>query len=394
VNNYVADFINQESTTHFRRMIIVVNTISFFTSAGNDFFYDYCVKTAIAQPEQQFIFIMNGSLDEQLNRLPNAVQVVSVPRGNNPFMWKLWLNYTLPKIAKKYKADQIINIAGICSLRTKLPQYLFISDVSFLQFPAFFSKNQQAYFKNNLPVFLSNANKIITASNYLSEEIIKLYSIDATKVITFPLKENYQFKTINWREKDAVKEKYAERKEFFLFTGEIHPKNCLVNLLKAFSFFKERQKSNMQLLIIAKGIAANDRFLQSVKSYKYRSEVKILLDLPETEAAKITAATYAFVYPSLYDGIAMFAFEAMQCGVPVITSRAGAMEEIAGNAALYLEPENFEDIAQKMMLIFKDETFRNKLIENGKLRVEQLRSENMNDPVWESILNSPKQVAP
>ena len=143
----------------------------------------------------------------------------------------------------------------------------------------------------------------------------------------------------------------------------------------------------MQLIIIPRGIAAKDTFMQNFKSYKYRSEVKILLYLPETEAAKITAAAYAIVCPALYDGMAMFSFLAMQCNAPVISSRNGALEEIAGNAALYLNPENFEDIAEKMMLVFKDEPFRNKLIENGKLRVEQLRVQNMNDPIWQSILN-------
>jgi glycosyltransferase involved in cell wall biosynthesis len=146
----------------------------------------------------------------------------------------------------------------------------------------------------------------------------------------------------------------------------------------------------MQLILIGKGMAAKDSFLTSVKSYKYRSEVKILLDLPETEAAKITAAAYAIVLPALYEGMAIFSFQAMQCGAPVISSRNGAMEEIAGNAALYVDPENFEDIAQKMMLVFKDETFRNKLIDNGKLRVDQLREQHTHDPIWESILNGVK----
>ena len=371
-------------------MILVVNTNSFFTSAGNSFFYDYLVNTALAQPEHQFVFILKDALDEQLNDLKNVAQVISTPIGKHSFLWQFWLNYTLPKIANKHKADMIIHIGGLCSFKSKLPQYVFISDLSFLNFPKFFSSNQLRYLKNKMPAFLGKANKIITASYYLTKEITERYSIEATKIIAFPLKENYHFQPINWREKDAVKEQYAERKEFFLFTGEIHPKNCLVNLLKAFSFFKERQKSNMQLVIIAKGIAAKDTFMQNFKSYKYRSEVKILLDLPETEAAKITAATYALVLPALYEGMAMFPFQAMQCHAPVISSRNGAMEEIAGNASLYLDPENFEDIAQKMMLVFKDETFRSKLIDNGKLRVEQLREQNMHDPIWNSILNSLK----
>ena len=140
----------------------------------------------------------------------------------------------------------------------------------------------------------------------------------------------------------------------------------------------------MQLIIACTTLTENDPFMESLKTYKYRKEINVLTDLPEKELAKITAAAYAFIYPSRYAGMALPALQAMQCRVPVITSTAGALTETCGDAALYMDAENFEDIADKMMLLFKDENLRSEFINKGSLIVHQHNKSN--DRLWEGIL--------
>ena len=359
-------------------MIIVINSTHFIPFAGGNFFDDYFANFAASKPQHQFIFIMPATPVEQLITSNNIIQVGSYPKAKNALMWKLWLNYTLPAIALKYNADVLIHTGGVCSLRTRLPQCLVISDLSFLHFPQFFQKKQLRFLKKNMPAFLNRARVIVTVSDFITKEIEQHYSIDKQKIHTLSLMAGDLYQPIDWIEKEAVKEMYAEGKEYFLFSGDIHPRHHLVNLLKAFSFFKKRQKSNMQLIITAKAVSANDPFIENFKTYKYRKEVKVLLDLPEKDLAKITAAAYAFLYPCMYEGLAIFALQAMQCEVPVITSNTGALIETTGDAVLYVDPENFEDIADKMMLVFKDETKRTELIKKGKLIVEK----NKTDELW------------
>jgi len=141
----------------------------------------------------------------------------------------------------------------------------------------------------------------------------------------------------------------------------------------------------MQLIILSNAVADNNPFLEIINTYKYRKEVKILLDLPIVEAVKITAAAYAFIYPTLYDAMPITPLQAMQCDVPVVSSNVGAIEEMTGDASLKTDSENFEDIAQKMMLIFKDETLRNQLIINGQTLIEQIQVNNLNEQWWKII---------
>jgi len=369
-------------------MTIAINLSNFIPVAGNDFFHSFFVNLAASKPEHQFIFITNDALAGQLNDTTNIVRIISSPKIHNPIFWKIWLDYTLPNIVRKYKTDLIIHTGTVCSLRTQLPQFLFICDLSFSMFPAFFKKQQQRFLKKNMPTFLDNAAGIVTASDFLTRELIDRFAVDANKISRFQITPADDYEPANWYEKDLIKSRYTEDKEFFLFTGEIHPRNNLVNLLKAFTFFKNRQKSNMQLIILSQSVADDDPFLEIFNTYKYRKEVKILLDLPLAESAKITAAAYAFIYPTLYDSMPVFALQAMQCDVPVVTSNVGAMEEMTDNASLKTDPENFEDIAQKMMLIFKDETLRNKLVENGQPIIAQMRANKQNEQWWQIIEQS------
>ena len=363
-------------------MTIAINLSNFIPAAGNDFFQSYFETFAASKPEHQFVLITSTVAGKRIAKPKNIIRVISSPRMNHPFFWKIWLNSTLPNIARKHNANLIIQTGNVSSLRTRLPQFMFISDLSFSLFPTFFKKQQERFLKKNISAFLHESAGIVTTSDFLTRELTNRFAVETNKISRFHITPADEYESANWYEKDLTKSKYTEEKEFFLFSGEIHPRNNLVNLLKAFTFFKTRQKSNMQLIILSKSVADNNPFLEIFNTYKFRKEVKILLDLPEDESAKITAAAYAFIYPTFYEAMPIFPLQAMQCGVPVVTSNVGAIDEVTGDASLKTDPESFEDIAQKMMLIFKDETMRSKLILNGQTILEQMQANNPNEQWW------------
>lgn len=370
-------------------MIIAINSTPFIKAEGNDFLLKYFVTIALSKPEHQFIFITPLAIEKQAINAANIKNVISSPKAGNYVAWKFWLDYTLPAIIKKYAANILIHTDGACSLRGKARQYLFITDLSFLYVPQFFSKLQLFFFKRNIRLFLEKATSIITTSDFLAKEIMQRFSIKEKKIHSFLLNAGDEFKPIDWNEKEVIKEKYSGGKEYFLFSGEIHPRNNLLNLLKAFSFFKNRQKSNMQLIITAHAILPDNLFLKDFKTYKYRSDVKILTDLPETEIVNITGAAYAFIYPVQHQGVATYLLQSMQCGVPVVTSNTVTLSEIAGDAALYANAAQFEDIADKMMLVFKDETKRAELIKMGCSVIKKINESSQGDLLWNIICKEP-----
>ena len=333
------------------------------------------LKIIHTNPEHSFFFIADGIADKGLVSKNSSI-IAAAPKSANSLLWKIWYSYKLPSLLKKYKADVFVNIDSICSLKTNVPQCLVVPNLSMPGDSSFYKKNTAAFFKK--------VSLIITFSQFVKNEICKTYKV-ATEKVEVIYTGAYDF-FLPDNEKENIKERYTEGKEYFLFTGEINTANNLVNLLKAFSFFKKRQKSNMQLIIATTTISPNNAFIKSLNSYKYRNDVKLMVDMQEEELVKIIATAYAFVYATEQNGFYVPLLQAMQCGIPVIVSNTLLMNEICGDAALFTDPTIFENIADKMMLVFKDENRRNELIIKGKKQAAQFPLTLTNQSLWRSIV--------
>lgn len=138
----------------------------------------------------------------------------------------------------------------------------------------------------------------------------------------------------------------------------------------------------MQLIIAGN---AGEMFKKELKTYKLRSDLILLEDLPTVELAKITAAAYALVFPLTYADFAIAPVQALKCGVPLIVSRTGALPGIFGDTALYCDPGNFEDIAETMMRVFKEEDQARLRVLAGKTLAEQFSWDKSAEILMQSI---------
>jgi hypothetical protein len=322
-----------------------------------EFIYSILNQLTEKFPQHQFIYFFDRPYDEKIVFTKNVMPVVAGPKTSSILCLQYWFNYRIPGLLRKHKADVFVSMEGICSLRTKVPQCLIISDLSFLTHPQQLKKYQARFYTKFTPAFLAKAKGIATVSTFTKSLIANRYKINADEIAVINPVIDAIFTPLNWEEKEHIKEKYAEGKAYFLCSGNSN----LINLLKAFSFFKKRQKSNMLLLIESPDKA---------------------------ELAKITASAYAMVYPVLYDDMALPALQAIQCNVPVVISDAGALPSVFGEAALYVNPDSHEDIAQKMMLVFKDEDKANELVKAGNELLQQYQPGKTADLLMQCILKA------
>ena len=370
-------------------MVIAINTrVLSGNSAIRQLLIDCCEMIAVNHPEHEFIFIAEKDFKEQNNSLGNVKKIVLPQQSNNPLLWKLWYNYKLPSLLKKANTNILISADGVCSLRTKVQQCLLVNDLAFLHHPEWYSKKYLRFIKSSTSDFLHTAKTIITYSDVLKKEIINRYSIIENSITVIPAASEKKYQPVNQETREEVKEKYTEGKEYFLFNGAIHPRSNLVNLLKAFSLFKKRQKSNMQLVIASPDPSADIAFVESIQSYKYRAEVKLLNNLDETSLTEITASAYACINTSpLHNEIAGL-LNAMECEVPVIAGNLKVAIEVLGDAALLVNPELPENIAEKLMLLYKDENKRNELVKKGLEQSAKYSLTKTADKFWQNILTT------
>ena len=374
-------------------MVIAVNTRFLITGElegyGN-FIFETFKRITRNNPEHQFIFIFDRPFDDRFVFGENVNAVVTGPAARHPLLWKLWYDVKVPAVLKKYKADVFVSCDGFCSLHTKVPQCLLVHDLAFLHHPSFIKKSHLFYYKRYTPKFLNKATSIATVSEFIKQDIITKYKTDVDKIDVVFEGANEIFQPVSDEDKISTKNKYTEGKEYFLYAGSIAPRKNLTKLLKAFSVFKKRQQTNMKLVIAGRLDRKYESFKENLKSYKYRNDVLMTGFLEEGDLVKIMGSACGFVYPSLYESFGVLVLEAMRCDVPVITTANSAMQEITKDAALYADVNNHTDIAEKMMMLYKDENLRKELIQKGKQVAAEYNWDRTAVLLWQSILRTAK----
>ena len=342
-----------------------------------------------SNPSHEFLFIFDRPYDERFLFSPNVKAVVAGPPARHPLLWKFWYDVKVPSILKKYKADVFFSADGFCSLHTTVPQAIVVHDLAFLHDRSFMKTSHFLFYRKYSEKFMKKAARIATVSAHTRKDILAQYpSIPQDKIDIIYSASKTSFSPLTPDEKMLVKERYTNGQEYFIYAGAIHPRKNLLNLLKAFSIFKKRQKSSMKLVLAGRLAWKYDSFLKDLQHYKFREDVVLTGYIPEEELVKLMASAYALVYTSFHEGFGVPVLEAMRCGVPVLTSVDSAMQEIAGDAALYADPKDHQSIAEGMMRLYKDETLAQQFGRKG-IEVEKSFSWDRTAALlWESILRA------
>ena len=376
-------------------MVIAVNTRFLLHEQleGFGYFTKEVLQYLTRQHSQhRFHFLFDRPHGNEFIFSQNIYQHVISPPARHPLLWKFWYDVKVTLLLKQIKADVFLSPDGQCSLTTRVPQCLVVHDLGFLHFPEGYKKSHLAYLKYYTPKFIQKAKTVATVSQFSKEDIIRQYQTAAEKISVVYSAAKEIFHPTSYEEQAMIKEKYTGGTEFFIYTGAIHPRKNLINLLKAFSIFKRRLQSSMKLVLTGRLAWKNDEFLKLLETYKYKNDVVLTGYIKEKELANLMAAAYAMVYPSFFEGFGVPVIEAMQCHVPVLTSKNSSMQEISEGAALYFDPNDIDDIADKLMLIYKDENRRKALIEKGKSIASKYTWQRTADLLWECLMKTADDV--
>jgi len=367
-------------------MQIAVDT-RFLQSAENPgyakFTSEVFCRLANQHTEHRFLFLQDKVHDASFALPENVTTVTITPEPKNLITYKWWYDVKLPLALKKHQPDLFIGSYGFCSLSTPIPQVLIVHDLAFLHKGLAGAASGKNFYKKYFPAFIKRSKAVATLSGFVKEEIESKYTSDTTiKVISSGAADH--FKPMEWEQREQIKEQYTAGCEYFVFTAGFEPASRLLNVLKAFSLFKKRQKTNMKLVITGE-LAFYKKEFEKLNTYKYRNELVILENLTGIEKAKVVAAAYAFIFTTGYPGFAAPVVEALQCEVPVIASAKTSAQEIAADAALYVDAGKPEEIAEEMKRVFKDEQLRSKLITAGKERAKLFTWNNTTTLLWQLI---------
>lgn len=371
-------------------MLIAINAI-FFQQNNLEGYGHYAKeifsRMVLAHPEHDFLLVFDRPYNQTFIIASNvkAIQVGPAARHVPAFLY--WYNVAAVLALKKYKPAIWIQPYGFCSLTTRVPQLLVVHDLAFKHFPKYIHWHQRWHYNMFTPKFLQKATSIITVSEHAKKDIEQQYPLIKKSIKIIPGAAREGFKPLSWEEKEQVKMAYIpEGNEYFICVGGISPRKNHLNVLKAFSLFKKWHKSNMKLVIVGRLAWNYQEFLQKLNTFKYKAEVILTGYLPDEELQKLTAAAYASIYVSNFEGFGLPIVEAMQAGVPVIAGKNSSMIEVGDLAILYADAQNPKEIAEYMQLLYKDETYKQVYVDRGLVRAQLYNWDHAATAFWEEIM--------
>lgn len=333
------------------------------------FGYETLRRIVTEHPEHTFYFIFDRDYDERFLFAENVKPILTFPPClHHPWFWYVYFECAIPYVLRKIKPDLFLSPDGWMTLRTDVPQVSVIHDINFAHHPEFFSPSFRKYFSKYFPKFAEKAVRIATVSEFSKQDICATYGIPERKIDVVYNGSNELFRPMDAGEKTRVQVQYAHGRDYFLFVSAINKRKNLPNILRAFDRYKEKSGSDVKFLVVG-GRAGKQVELDEVLAHmKYGQDVRFLGHLPAKELAMVTGASIALVYASLFEGFGIPIIEAFNAETAVITSNTSSMPEVAGDAALLVDPLSVEQIADAMAKISSDPLFRSQLIEKGRVQ--------------------------
>ena len=322
----------------------------------------------IAHPEIEFQILCDKNFTEDYFDFPNAKKFHIFPPYRHPVLYLFFMEIVVGFFLKKHKPDLFLSMEGFLCLSTKCKQLPIIYDLNFEHQPQDLPFRNRIYFRTFYPKFARKATRIVTISEYSKNDIADTYKIPLNKIdnVSCGVKEN--FYSLDDNLKQITRDRYTKGAEYFFFIGSMHPRKNIVRLLEAFELFKKKSKATLKL-VLAGNIFWGDETVQAVISkMTAKNDIVFTGRISDDELVDLLGTAFALTFVPTFEGFGLPIVEAFQSDVPVICSNTTSMPEVAGNAALLVDPFSVEDIAEKMTRLWDNKPLRKELVERGRLQ--------------------------
>jgi glycosyltransferase involved in cell wall biosynthesis len=270
----------------------------------------------------------------------------------------LWTQWQLPEIYKRLNSSLIFSPVPEAPLFAGCRSVVMVHDLIPLRFPKRFSP-LTPYFRYYIPQVLAQAEHIICNSRATAQDIIDLFHIPEEKITPILL----AYDANHFRFLDIPTSNY------FLYIGRHDPYKNIARLIDAFATLSCRDD---ELWIAGSGDKRYTPVLMAqVEQLGLTNQVKFLDYVPYEQLPTLINQAIALVFPSLWEGFGLPVLEAMACGTPVITSNLSSLPEVAGDAALLVNPYNMGEIAEVMQAVAADSGLRSRLRQASLARASQ-----------------------
>ncbi len=333
------------------------------------YIYEVTRRMVANNPEHEFVFFFDRPFDSQFIFADNVTAVqIGVP-ARLPILFKLWFEYSVHRALKKYNIDVFFSGDAYLSLRSKVPVVLVSHDLAYIHYPQHLPGHHLRYYKKYFPLFHKRANHIIAVSEATRADIVNQFGIPKSKISVGYNATPNGFEPVGDSTKVKIRETYSNGQPYFIYLGSLHPRKNIAKLIEAFSTYKAQDHTNHQLVIVGRPAWNFDQILKAYNNSNFKEQIHMYHDIKE-EAKQMLASAEALIYISTFEGFGIPILEGFSSGVPVITSNKSSMPEVAGDAAILVDPSSESEIVEAMRSIHSNTDLTRSLITKGHRRTK------------------------
>jgi glycosyltransferase involved in cell wall biosynthesis len=331
--------------------------------------YEILRRLVANHPEDQFIFCFDRPYDDRFIFGDNVEPVVIRPPARHPFLFIWWFQVAIPRLYRQKQADAFFSPDGFLSLSPKVKKSLLvIHDLAFIHYPLQVSPVVLWYYRKFVPRFIEKADHIVTVSEASREDVEKNYPSAMGKISVIYNGVRDYFKPLPQAEQIKTRDLYSGGNPYFIAVGAIHPRKNIERLLNAYQVFRQQNESSTRLIIVGRKAWKTGTVESIYLKHPFKDDILFLGYVADDILANLVGSSAGLLFISLFEGFGLPIVEAMRSEVPVITSNRSSMREVAGAAALLVDPEDIEDIAMGMRSLDQDKDYCQTLIQRGKER--------------------------
>jgi len=279
---------------------------------------------------------------------------------------RLWTHLRLSWEMARRPPDLLFVPAHVLPIVHPRRSVVTVHDLGYLYYPQAHRLLDRIYLDLSTRYNARAAAHLIADSSATQRDLIERYGVEPDKItVVYPGYDDTAFQPVSDEEAiEAVKTRYDIAGDYILFVGTLQPRKNLIRLTEAFSNLQP-PTSNLQLVIAGKKGWLYEKAFRRVKELGLEGSVLFPGYVAAGDLPALLSGARLFVFPSLYEGFGLPVLEALACGTPVVCSNASSLPEVAGDAALLVDPLDVGGLAAALARVLGDEELRAELIQRG-----------------------------
>lgn len=354
--------------------------------------YEVCRRLVERHPEHEYLFIFDRPYDEQYLFSDRVQAEILPPPARHPFLWYLWFEWQLPRLLKRRHPDVFFSPDGFATLGGDTPTVVTVHDLAFEEKGNGVPALAGAYYRYFTPRYCEKAAQVVSVSAYTKQDLQARYGIAADKISVCGNGCRQGVAPLDEASKAAARAGFNKGQPYFLYIGAVHPRKNVHRLIEGFSQFRGSTRAEISLLIAGRFAWKAGAVKKAYERSGCKDYIKFLGYVPDADLPQLLGGATGFVYPSLFEGFGLPILEAMHAEVPVITSRTTSMPEVAGKAALLVDPVDVSHIAEALRQLYEQPRLRRRLVAEGRRQRGQFSWAHTAEVVYQVIEKAAARV--